>query len=164
MLELKQSDFRPAYKNQVNFDHQHKTESIDPHKKSKSFSARTQKPTPFWPPHKKQVNFDQNKNEVSSDAPRHKSQVNFDPDCKPYHFQPPHRNQVNSDPYTEIKSIPILRTKIKTISTTHTTIKSNSMSKLKPCMSLSARVILRVIHTDTHVPVIQQQCVSHKYQ
>ena len=31
-------------------------------------------------------------------------------------------------------------------------------------MLFSARVILRVVHAGTYVPVIQQQYVSHKYE
>ena len=56
------------------------------HKKTKSISIPTLKPSQFWPEHKNQVNFD---------LP-HKNQVNFDL---------PHKNQVNSESYTEIKSI-----------------------------------------------------------
>ena len=48
MFTPKPSDFRPAFKNHVNFDHPHKTKSIDPHTKNKPLSSA----------HKKQVNFD----------------------------------------------------------------------------------------------------------
>ena len=58
MLTLKPSDFRPAYKNQVNFDHPHKNQVNRSHTNYNQFSARTQEPSQFGPPHKKQVKFD----------------------------------------------------------------------------------------------------------
>ena len=64
----------------------------------------------------------------------------------------PTQNQVNSDPYTEIKSFP----------TTHTTTKSFSMSTLKSCHFRP--MLLCVLYILVHVPVIQQQYVSHECQ
>ena len=46
MLTLKPSDFHPAYKSQVKFDHTQKTKSIDPQTKNK---------VSFDPAHKNQV-------------------------------------------------------------------------------------------------------------
>ena len=81
---------------------------------------------------------------------------------KPCYFRPPHKNQVNSDPYTEIKSISIPHTEIKSISTTHATTKSISMSTLNSCHFRP--VLFCVLYIRAHVPAIQQQYVSNKYE
>ena len=62
MLTQKSNDFRPAYKNQVNFDHPHnsqanrsphKNEVISgPHTKTKSILTPAQKTSQFRPPQK----------------------------------------------------------------------------------------------------------------
>ena len=58
MLTVKPSDFRPAYKNQVDFDHPHKNEvKVNAHSKTMSFSARTQRPNQFWFPRLKSSQF-----------------------------------------------------------------------------------------------------------
>ena len=65
MLTIKRSDFRPAYKNQLNIDHQQKTKSIDPtlkqvvfgpHTKAKSISIHALKPSNYFDSHAK-TNF-----------------------------------------------------------------------------------------------------------
>ena len=77
-----------VYKNQVNFDHPHKTKSIDTHTKNKSFSARKQ-------------------NQVILD-PYKKSQVISARTQKRSQFWPPH-HKVDFDPHTKTKSISIPR-------------------------------------------------------
>ena len=44
------SDFRPAHKNKVDFDHPHENYVNRSPSQNKSFSARTQKPSPFRSP------------------------------------------------------------------------------------------------------------------
>ena len=62
-------------------------------------------------------------------------------------FSTPTQNQVNHDPYTEIKSIPILHIEIKSISTTRTN-QVNVDANTKT-MSISAGVSLDVIISGT---------------
>ena len=149
MLTPKSSNFRPSYKNKVDFDSPTKNTSI---------SVLTLKPSKSISPTQHQVNFDPNtevklisipilRTRQFGMPPRHENEVNSDPDSKPSRFRPPQKNKVNSDPYTEIKSIPIPHTEIKSISTTHTT-KSISMPMLKPC-HFCGRVTFRVTHTST---------------
>ena len=77
-------------------------------------------------------------------------------------------NEVIFDPHTKpsqfhwIKLNPIPHTKIKSTSTTHTIVKSISMSTLTPCHFRAA--LFCVLRTRVHVHVIQQQYVSHKYE
>ena len=91
-----------------------------------------------------------------------RNQAISEPHTKQSQFRSLHSKRVNSDPYTQNESIPIPHTEISSISTTHTTHKSISMSTLKPCHFRP--VLFCVLHTWAHVPVIQQQYVSHKYE
>ena len=163
MLELKQSDFRPAYKNQLNFDHQHKTESIDPHKKSKSFSARTQKPTPFWPPHKN-MKFRPKQKRSQVRCPRTQQ-------ARLISIQTLHH--VIFNPHTETKWIPI-----PTLKSSQFRSSAQKSSLFRPPTQQSSQircqnwnhvchfrpVLFCVLYIWIHVPVIQQHCVSRKYQ
>ena len=75
MLPPKPNDCRPAYKNQANFDHDHKNKSFDLHTKNKSFSARARKPRQFWPPLKKQGIFDPQTKTKSTRIPHTKENI-----------------------------------------------------------------------------------------
>ena len=119
---LETSHFRPSYENQVNFHHpQKKQVNQSPHW-NKSFSARTQKPSQFWPPNKKHVNFDPTLNpsqlrsatqKPSWARPQHWFEVNFNLHYKSKSFSMPpdtktklilsrlYLNQVIYDPRTK---------------------------------------------------------------
>ena len=86
MLTLKPSDFRPAYKHQLNFDKPHKTTSIDPQTENKAFSARTQKPS-----------------QIPSNKINH---VMFGPHTTPNSILTAAQKQVKFYPDAETKSIP----------------------------------------------------------
>ena len=130
---------------------QKKRVNRDPRTKTASISIHTLKPNYIRPKNRNKINFDAHHTETKLISIQILNQVIFDST----------QRQINSDPYTWIKSVPIPHTEIKFISTTHTTTKSVSMSILKPC-HFSARVIF-VLYIRVHVPVIQQRCVSHKY-
>ena len=138
ITKLKSSQYRPLGLKHINFD---------AHTKTKWFLARIQKPRHFWPPtqkssqsiltlrtrnfrpaNKKQINFDpflktkQFSADTFSIPPDTKTKlisiqilnkVIFNPPTKPSQFWSLRWNLVNSDPHTEIKSV----------STTHTTMK-----------------------------------------
>ena len=154
MRTLIPSDFRPAYKNK-SISTNTNTKSIDPHTKNKSFSARKQKPSQFWPPHKNQVNFDPHTKTKSISIPRQKpsfdpntdvrsisiqtlNQVIFDPHTKPSQFRSLRWNEVNSDlPHWN---------QVYFDNPHNNQVNSDVNTKT---MSFSARFILRVIHTGT---------------
>ena len=91
-----------------NFNHPHKTKSIDPCTKTKSFLARTQKPSQIDPYAASQVNFDPCIKTKSFSA-RTQKHVNFQ-------LTAGTRNKSKFDPYTKTKSILIPRTETKLIS------------------------------------------------
>ena len=112
MLTLKPSYeyLRPAFKNQVNFDHPHKNQVYRLHKKQVNFGPHT---VNFDPPHKKQVNFDSNTKTKSNSIPHTKNRLISTPELKSSQFDPHsisksfpmprHKNQVNFDPNTNTK-------------------------------------------------------------
>ena len=114
MLTLKPSDFRPANKNQVNFDHPHKTTSTDPHtKKQVMFGPHTKNkltsihklaPSNFRPAHNTEVDFDP-RTKASQVEYRVQNQVDFHPAKKTSFYRPDHWNQVYFDLHSNIKSI-----------------------------------------------------------
>ena len=147
-----QSNFRPAHKNEVNFD---------PRTKTMSISTPTLKPCPFYPPHWNQVNFNPNTEVKSiSTLTLDKSflmpsdtktklisiqilnQVIFDPHTdpltKPSQVRSLHWNQVNSDPPRQNQGY-----------FDHPCSNQVSFDTNTKPMSFSSRVILRVIHTGT---------------
>ena len=113
MLTLKPSDWRPASKNRVNFDHHRPSKNQvnrSSHSKQVNFGPHT---VNFAPPHTKQVNFDPNIKTKSNSIPDTKIKListpllkicQFDPrsKIKPISM-PPHKNQVNFDPHTKTK-------------------------------------------------------------
>ena len=110
MLTPKPSDLRPAFKNQVNFDHPHKNQVYRLHKKQVNFGPHT---VNFDPPHKKQVNFDSNTKTKSNSIPHTKNRLISTPELKSSQFDPHsisksfpmprHKNQVNFDPHAKAK-------------------------------------------------------------
>ena len=97
MLMPNPSDFRPAYKNQVNSHH--------PYKEASQLIT-TLKAGDFWPAHKNEVSFDPS-TKTKKFRPAHKNEANFD-------FRP--KKQVNFYPHTTTKSISIPHTKTDLIS------------------------------------------------
>ena len=121
MLTLKPNELRPASKNQVNFDHLHKTKSIDHHTKTSQFRpaqsqldpphqnksisipalnpsqvrSLTQKSSKVRPHHCNQVNFDPHCKFKLISMPRHKNQVGFNTDTKTKSFSTPTKKKVN---------------------------------------------------------------------
>ena len=123
----KPSEFRSLHWSQENFDPHYKMKSIlmpwhqsqaifDPHTKTKPISSPALKPSQFrflhW---------------IKSSSIPH-----LDSYTEIKSSSIPHINQVNFDPYAKIKSSSIPQNGIKSISTTHTKTKSNSMLTLRP--------------------------------
>ena len=150
MLTLKTSDFRLAFKNQVNFDHRH-NKQIKFFRRLKSSHIRTFDP-PDWNqlnldhPHKKQFVFHVHpKNKRFSASIQLTSQF-LAPTQQPNQFLP----------YTEINSSSIPHTEIKSIST-NTKSKSISMFTLKTSNFRSAHQIK--VNFDPRTKTSQFRCL-----
>ena len=115
MLTLKKSDYRPAFKNQVNFDPHKNQINFIPRLKSSQIRSRTSKSSQLYHPHKHQVNFRAHpKNKWFSAIIQVTSQ--FLPTTEqPNQFHPYDEIKPNSIPHAEIKSISTI-TKTKSIS------------------------------------------------
>ena len=106
MLTLKPSDFRPAHKNQFNFEHTQKTSQSIPRLNTSHFR----------PAHKKQ-SISIHTSKSSNFGPHTKNKSILTPAQKTCQFRSPHLNQVyfnparenqgNFDPITKIKPISI---------------------------------------------------------
>ena len=116
MLTLKTSDFRPAFKNQVNFDHPHDQISFIPILKSSQIRSPTLKSSQFGPPTQNEVNFRAHpKNTVILGQHTSNMSVSTTHTTKLISFL--HQIMSSWIPQTEIKSISTTTTRTKSIST-----------------------------------------------
>ena len=134
MLTLKTSDFRLAFKNQVNFDHRHNRQ-IKFFRRLKSSHIRTFDP-PDWNqlnldhPHKKQFVF-----HVHPKNKRFSASIQVTT-----HFLQPSQQPNQFHPYTEINSSSILHTDTKSIAT---------ITKTKIVSMLTLKQVIFYTHTKT---------------
>ena len=131
----------PRHQSQVDFDSYAKTKSFSTPTKTKSIQIPELNPVKFDPPNKNQIDFDPITEftstsmptlyEADFEAPKQKPRY-FNPYARNKSFSTATQNQAVSNLYTEMTSIPIPHTEIKSMSPTFTKTKSISMLALKP--------------------------------
>ena len=116
MLTLKLSNFRPAYQNQIDFDHPHKNQAnqslhlkqmiVGPRTKNNSILTIRTEPSQSIPTLKTNE-FGPDTKTKSNSIPTLKTKSISIHTPTQSNFRPAHKNEVNFDPRTKIKSISI---------------------------------------------------------